>query len=345
MSEEKKFDSTKYKNDFQRQKYDRLIINVPKGKGDIIKKYAKGEGKSLNAYVVNLIQTDMSLQHNKGVVKSADKKSVMHKMNLSHPYANVENNYFAYYMICLIESRTEVYLIDNVFEKYKHIDNKIIYQEFKRNIVALCEAAKLVLLRNEEAKKRFNDMRYILLYDNVVRQRYIELEKFYEENKDFFRRARNLISHFDHTKEKTFWDIIKRGGILDLAELNGLPSDEKLPMYATVLLELYISLYKKNSENDLDYDAMTKEMIDFIAKFANLLIEALDAMLACFFRLYTNWETVKDGNDTEILWKQELVSVEELYNREIQHEVEIAHEAARKTKESLEVDEKPIDLK
>jgi len=26
-----KFDPTKYKNDFQKEKYDRIIVNVPKG--------------------------------------------------------------------------------------------------------------------------------------------------------------------------------------------------------------------------------------------------------------------------------------------------------------------------
>lgn len=29
--DENKFDATKYKNDFQKEKYDRIIVNVPKG--------------------------------------------------------------------------------------------------------------------------------------------------------------------------------------------------------------------------------------------------------------------------------------------------------------------------
>ena len=59
MSEETKFNPTKYKNDFQKQKYDRLIVNVPKGEGDAIKAHAKKKGKSLNGYVVDLIHADM----------------------------------------------------------------------------------------------------------------------------------------------------------------------------------------------------------------------------------------------------------------------------------------------
>ena len=59
MADEKIFNPTKYKNDFQKQKYDRLIVNVPKGEGNVIKAHAKEKGKSLNAYVVDLIRSDM----------------------------------------------------------------------------------------------------------------------------------------------------------------------------------------------------------------------------------------------------------------------------------------------
>lgn len=56
---DQKFNPTKYKNDFQKEKYDRLIINVPKGQKPIIQEHAKSLGKSLNSYVVDLIKSDM----------------------------------------------------------------------------------------------------------------------------------------------------------------------------------------------------------------------------------------------------------------------------------------------
>lgn len=53
---EERFNPTKYKNDFQKEKYDRLIVNVPKGEGDIIKEEAKLLGyRSYNAFVVDAI--------------------------------------------------------------------------------------------------------------------------------------------------------------------------------------------------------------------------------------------------------------------------------------------------
>lgn len=57
MSEEKeKFDAVKYKNDYQKEKYDRIIVNVTKGRRDIIKKQMAKEGyKSLNNFVVDAI--------------------------------------------------------------------------------------------------------------------------------------------------------------------------------------------------------------------------------------------------------------------------------------------------
>lgn len=57
MTQEKeKFDATKYKNDFQKEKYDRIIVNVPKGQKQIIDERAKKQGyKSLNSFVIAAI--------------------------------------------------------------------------------------------------------------------------------------------------------------------------------------------------------------------------------------------------------------------------------------------------
>ncbi len=56
MSDKDGFDATKYKNDFQKEKYDRIIVNVPKGKKIIIDEQAKKQGyKSLNSFVVDAI--------------------------------------------------------------------------------------------------------------------------------------------------------------------------------------------------------------------------------------------------------------------------------------------------
>ena len=56
MDEKEVFDATKYKNDFQKEKYDRIIVNVPKGQKSIIDEHAKKKGyKSLNSFVVDAI--------------------------------------------------------------------------------------------------------------------------------------------------------------------------------------------------------------------------------------------------------------------------------------------------
>lgn len=60
MSDEK-FDVTKYKNDFQKEKYDRIIVNVPKGQKEIINMEAKKIGyKSLNSFVVDAIKEKLN---------------------------------------------------------------------------------------------------------------------------------------------------------------------------------------------------------------------------------------------------------------------------------------------
>lgn len=54
------FNQSKYANEFAKEKYDRLNIQVPKGRKSIIEAHWKGRGyKSLNAYVNDLIERDM----------------------------------------------------------------------------------------------------------------------------------------------------------------------------------------------------------------------------------------------------------------------------------------------
>ena len=54
------FNQSKYINDYAKQNYDRLIIQVPKGQKELIAEHWKSKGyKSLNAYVTELIAKDM----------------------------------------------------------------------------------------------------------------------------------------------------------------------------------------------------------------------------------------------------------------------------------------------
>lgn len=54
------FNQSKYANDFAKENYDRLNIQVPKGQKKVIQAFAEEKGyKSLNAYVNALIQADM----------------------------------------------------------------------------------------------------------------------------------------------------------------------------------------------------------------------------------------------------------------------------------------------
>lgn len=54
------FNQAKYIQQFQKEKYDRCIFNVPKGQKSIIEKHWKAKGyKSLNSYINNLIAKDM----------------------------------------------------------------------------------------------------------------------------------------------------------------------------------------------------------------------------------------------------------------------------------------------
>ena len=61
VDKNEKFDAPKYKNDFQKEKYDRIIVNVPKGQKQIIDLEAKKMGyKSLNSFVVDAISEKLN---------------------------------------------------------------------------------------------------------------------------------------------------------------------------------------------------------------------------------------------------------------------------------------------
>ncbi len=56
----KTFDKVKYDNQYIKENYDRLNIQVPKGKKSILQAYYKQKGyKSLNEYVNTLINEDL----------------------------------------------------------------------------------------------------------------------------------------------------------------------------------------------------------------------------------------------------------------------------------------------
>lgn len=55
-----KFNKVKYDNQFQKENYDRIALNVKKGQREIIKNYALAKGyASVNNYIVDLIYKDM----------------------------------------------------------------------------------------------------------------------------------------------------------------------------------------------------------------------------------------------------------------------------------------------
>ena len=50
------FDEVAYKNEFDRQNYDRLSFNVPKGKKALLKTYAEKQGISVNALITQAVE-------------------------------------------------------------------------------------------------------------------------------------------------------------------------------------------------------------------------------------------------------------------------------------------------
>lgn len=55
------FDQTKYIDDYKKQNYDRMTFFVPKGKGKVIKDYAKSLGLSPSQVIIRALENQYSL--------------------------------------------------------------------------------------------------------------------------------------------------------------------------------------------------------------------------------------------------------------------------------------------
>lgn len=54
------FNQAKYIQEYQKEKYDRCIFNVPKGQRKVLEEHWRKKGyKSLNSYINDLIEKDM----------------------------------------------------------------------------------------------------------------------------------------------------------------------------------------------------------------------------------------------------------------------------------------------
>lgn len=52
------FDQIKYQNEYNKEKYDRITIMVPKGNKDILQADAKRMNMSLNAYINKILENN-----------------------------------------------------------------------------------------------------------------------------------------------------------------------------------------------------------------------------------------------------------------------------------------------
>ena len=59
MDKELTPNTTDYKKAFNKENYDRVILSIPKGEKEVIKEFAKAQGKSLNKFVYEAIREKM----------------------------------------------------------------------------------------------------------------------------------------------------------------------------------------------------------------------------------------------------------------------------------------------
>lgn len=53
------FDQIKYQNEYNKKKYDKVSLMLPKGEKETVKKAAQMEGKSMNEFIVEAVYEKM----------------------------------------------------------------------------------------------------------------------------------------------------------------------------------------------------------------------------------------------------------------------------------------------
>ena len=51
------FDKQKYDNEFIKTNYDNIVLRLPKGKREVVKKAAANHGKSVNTFIVDALES------------------------------------------------------------------------------------------------------------------------------------------------------------------------------------------------------------------------------------------------------------------------------------------------
>ena len=80
MAYKSKEDAMKYNNQFNRQKYDRIGLMVPKGQKEQIQAAASRQGQSLNAYIVGAVNERMEREQPEEQAKEHSGQSILEVM-------------------------------------------------------------------------------------------------------------------------------------------------------------------------------------------------------------------------------------------------------------------------
>ena len=122
------FNQAKYIQEYQKEKYDRCIFNVPKGhKAEITAFYKEAGYSSMNNYVTTLIQNDMDITHKELEKLDTDEKYIVN----CYRYASEEDKAEIRNLASKIESKLSQLEKQKLFNLRKHITKKQADEEWQ----------------------------------------------------------------------------------------------------------------------------------------------------------------------------------------------------------------------
>lgn len=215
-------------------------------------------------------------------VKSKSRK-IYKNINLKKLFNNDDTR--CQYIYRLWEAQNEIFVVNSLLENmimYHPFENSDWFVIFKYDILVLYGAAQLLLIDNKNQDNTFNQSINELLKNPDIKHKYDIFFDFFDTNKQFFRKSRNIVGHFEHYEDvDIFRDFLSEQSEYKLCLNNNFLTDNDNPIYINILIKLYKKLYRDNTTSDND---IIIKIVNLYSELMDILNQILSTILFDFYQ-------------------------------------------------------------
>lgn len=201
------------------------------------------------------------------------------------------------YISRLWEAQNNIFTVGVLFDNilnHRAFENNDWFYIFEYNIVLLYGAAELLTLEVKNKKaKGYKEALDELKNNPNYKIAYNEFYEFFLKNKEFFRRSRNMVAHFEHYKdEQTYSDYISSQHEYELCFKGNFLTDYDNPVYLNILIALYREENQSSASNS--DEKVIEEIVNMFTTLMEKISNVLDTILSSYY--IENFENEQGGD-------------------------------------------------